>query len=349
MRKTFYGSGNLKDLISVIIPVYNRGKYIHETIESVLNQTHENLELILVDDGSTEYDTFAAMKHYGRIDKRVKVVTQKNKGIGLATKMGVSISSGEYIARCDSDDICERERLERQLMYLKENDYDMIGVYLKSFGSGDEVSKLGIETFNNRPIKNYFDQKVRICTGSTITGGTSFAKASVLKKLDPFHGRYSLSEDMYSYLILHKNGCKIGILEEPLYNYRVHNDNTSLSDRRKEGVYKYFELLFMFLFNDLIYECKNVIIMKRQEEEKLVSHMLNEYFSDLRSKFKFVNEFNFRSFVENEILKYDSDDSVFFVGNLFFREICEILNHRNYVLYKNLFILVDCFWGDEPF
>lgn len=332
----------MKDLISVIIPIFNRESYIHETMESVLNQTYENLEIILIDDGSTDDNILKIIRHYERMDKRVKGITQKNKGISLATKAGIEISSGKYIARCDGDDINEPDRYEKQLRYLKENNYDMVGVYLKSFGSGNSTAKKGIQNFNNRPIRNSIDQKTRIHTGSTITGGTFMAKASVLKKFNPFHENYSVVEDVYLYVILHMNGCKIGILEEVLYNYRVHNNNTSIS-RRKEGVYKYFEVIFRFLFKDLLYKYKNIVIIKRKDEEDLISHMLNIYFTNLN--FKFVNEHNFNYFVSNEILNYDSEDTVFFVGNIFLDNISEILRHKKYTLYENLFVLVDCFWS----
>ena len=332
----------MEDLITVVVPIYNREKYLHETMESILNQTYKNLEIILVDDGSTD-NSLSILKYYERLDKRVKVITQKNMGICMAMKNALSISNGEYIARCDSDDINELDRYEKQLKYLKENNYDAIGLYLKSFGNGNENAKKGMEIFNNKPILNSFDQENRINTGSNIGGGGFFSKACVLKKFNPFHKDYGLVEDVYLYITLHKNGCKIGILEEVLYNYRVHHTNTSLSTgNRKNVVSKYFEALFRFLFNEKLEEYKSVVIIKREDEEKLIKDTFKNYFNHLN--IKFVNEYSFENFVQNEIFNYRSEDTIFFAGNMFFKCVLDILKYRNYKMYENLFLLVDCYY-----
>lgn len=160
----------MEDLITVIVPIYNREKYVAETIESIINQTYKNLEIILVDDGSSD-NTLSIIKHYERLDSRIKVFVQKNMGICMAVRNAFRISSGKYIARCDSDDINELDRYEKQLKYLKENNYDMVGAYLKSFGNGSEAGKRGMENFNNREVRNKAQEWLRIYTGGTVGGG----------------------------------------------------------------------------------------------------------------------------------------------------------------------------------
>ena len=148
---------------------------------------------------------------------------------------------------------------------------------------------------------------------------------------------------MYLYITLHKNGCKIGILEEVLYNYRVHDTNTSLqASGRKEIVYKYFEVLFRFLFNEKLEEYKNIVIIKREAEEKFIKESFKNYFSYLNVKF--VNEYSFENFVQNEIFNYRSEDTIFFAGSMFFKCVLDILKYRNYKMYENLFLLVDCYY-----
>ncbi len=128
----------MRDLITVVVPIYNGEKYLRETIESILNQTHRKLEIFLIDDGSTD-NSLKIARYYEKVDKRVKVFTQSNLGISMTMKRAVMYSNGEYIARCDQDDINELNRYEKQLLYLKENDYDMVGCYYKSFGNGNGV------------------------------------------------------------------------------------------------------------------------------------------------------------------------------------------------------------------
>ena len=80
----------MEDLITVVVPIYKREKYLHETMESILNQTYKNLEIILVDDGSTD-NSLRIARYYERLDKRVKVITQKNMGICVAMKNALAI------------------------------------------------------------------------------------------------------------------------------------------------------------------------------------------------------------------------------------------------------------------
>lgn len=332
----------MNDLITVVVPIYNGEKYLRETIESILNQTYRNLEIFLIDDGSTD-NSLKIAKYYEKVDKRVKVFTQRNVGISMTMKRAVMYSNGEYIARCDQDDINELNRYEKQLLYLKENDYDMVGCYYKSFGNGNSTIKRNIEISVNRPIKNYFDQYRRYCDGICIYGGSIFSKLSVLKKFNPFHRKYVAMEDVYLYIILHKNGCKIGILEEVLYNYRIHHTNTSLSTgNRKKCVDKYFEALFRFLFNEKLEKYKNIVVIKREDEEKLIKDTFKNYFNYLNVKF--VNEHSFENFVQNEIFNYKSEDTIFFAGSMFLKCVLDILKYRNYKMYENLFLLVDCYY-----
>ncbi len=332
----------MEDLITVIVPIYNREKYVSETIESIINQTYENLEIILVDDGSTD-NTLRILKHYERIDNRVKVFVQKNMGICMAVKNALRISSGEYIARCDGDDINELDRYEKQLRYLKENDYDAVGAYVKSFGNGSETAKRGMEFLNNVGIRDGVEQWIRVYNGKTIGGGLLMARAQVLREFQPFHKDYGLVEDVYFYINLTKNRCRIGILEEVVYNYRVHHENTSLCSNRRTVVGKYFEVLFRFLFDEHLKEYKNIVIIKREEELNLIVDSLDKYFKGLN--FIFINEHNADYFVENEVLSYAPEESILFVGGMFLKYFIEILNQGNYYrLYYNFFPLMDCFW-----
>ncbi len=105
------------ELISVVIPTYNRAHIISKSIESVLNQTYGNIELIIVDDGSTD-DTVKTLRNIK--DKRLKIVQlEKNSGMCAARNAGTKVSKGKYIAIHDSDDIWDLEKLEKQYKFMK--------------------------------------------------------------------------------------------------------------------------------------------------------------------------------------------------------------------------------------
>ena len=104
-------------MISVIIPTYNRAKLLPRAVESVLNQTYQDIELIIVDDGSTD-DTMEWVR--GIKDDRVRYAQLNHQGACAARNHGISIARGEYIAFQDSDDIWFMDKLEKQLAFLHE-------------------------------------------------------------------------------------------------------------------------------------------------------------------------------------------------------------------------------------
>lgn len=99
------------DKISVVIPVYNVERYIKECLESLLNQTYENLEIICIDDGSTDRSGWIC-DQYAKKDSRIKIIHQKNSGAGAARNKGIDYASGDYIAFVDSDDYIEKTMYE---------------------------------------------------------------------------------------------------------------------------------------------------------------------------------------------------------------------------------------------
>lgn len=106
-----------KPLVSVIIPTYNRANVISETIDNVFSQTYKNIELIVVDDGSTD-DTPPILRKYA---DRIRVITQKNAGPAAARNRGIEVSTGDIIAFQDSDDLWESNKLERQVALLEKS------------------------------------------------------------------------------------------------------------------------------------------------------------------------------------------------------------------------------------
>ena len=90
--------------ISVIIPVYNAEKYLRECLDSVIEQTLQEIEIICVDDGSTD-NSLAILKEYTQKDERLKIIEQANRGAGAARNLGMAVALGEYLAFLDADDL----------------------------------------------------------------------------------------------------------------------------------------------------------------------------------------------------------------------------------------------------
>ena len=114
----------MRDLISVIVPVYNVERYLKRCIESIINQTYKDLEIILVDDGSTDSSGNICDK-YKKIDKRINVIHKENGGLSDARNEGLKVVTGTYIAFVDSDDYVDEQFLEKLYLAVKENNSDI--------------------------------------------------------------------------------------------------------------------------------------------------------------------------------------------------------------------------------
>lgn len=111
------------DLVSVIMPAYNSEKYIGEAIESVLNQSYKNWELIIVNDASSDNTENIIKAYAAKNNKIVLISLSENKGVSNARNVAISSAKGRYMAFLDSDDIWTNDKLARQISYMQENDY----------------------------------------------------------------------------------------------------------------------------------------------------------------------------------------------------------------------------------
>ena len=125
----------INNLVSIITPAYNSSKYISEAIESVIAQTYKNWEMIIVDDASQD-GTYEILNNYANKDKRIKTIfLEKNYGAAYARNRAIEYAQGRYVAFLDSDDLWKKEKLEKQLIFMKQNkikfsyhDYELYNV-----------------------------------------------------------------------------------------------------------------------------------------------------------------------------------------------------------------------------
>ena len=111
--------------ISIIVPVYNAEKYIGTCIDSILKQTYQNFELLLINDGSSD-NSLEVLNQYSKKDKRIRVIDQKNIGVAKTRNKGIQLARGEYIAFIDNDDYIDEDYLE-QFMNVCNNQDIVIG------------------------------------------------------------------------------------------------------------------------------------------------------------------------------------------------------------------------------
>ena len=145
-----------KGLVSIITPCYNGAKYVAETIESVINQTYEKWEMIIVDDGSKDKSA-EIIKTYVNKDSRIKYIYQNNTGSAAARNNGIRRAQGQYIALLDADDVWHKDFLEKQIAFIKKN--NAVCVYC-SYSKIDDNSRSILRPTISKGIITTKDMKV---------------------------------------------------------------------------------------------------------------------------------------------------------------------------------------------
>ena len=210
-------------LISVIIPVYGVEKYISQCLESVINQTYKNLEIIVVNDGTKDRSAEIA-KEYAAKDSRMKVYDFENGGVSLARNRGVELANGEYIAYLDSDDWVDKKFYAVLLKAAMVNDADMVkcGFIETDCRSKDIVSfdSDAVElNENNKCFEHYFDGVLW-----TVPPNAFYSIKLAKKVLFPLNLRY---EDNYSSGAFLYYAKKVVSLKYAGYYYRINMDGFS--------------------------------------------------------------------------------------------------------------------------
>ena len=212
-------------LISVIIPTYNKSQYLKEAIESVLNQTYKNIEIIIVDDGSTDNTEKIARSFQGT---RIIYFFQKNKGPAGARDSGIKKAQGEYVAFLDSDDLWLPEKLERQIEFMERNsEIGLLGTGCYEVDSGGKM--IGKKNF---PTENNILQKILIKYNPFIQSSVTIKK-EILDKVEGYDENFSESEDYDLWLRIAKY-CQIANLPEPLVMKRYYPENLSPTKDKKQ-------------------------------------------------------------------------------------------------------------------
>lgn len=206
-----------KPLVSVIVPVYNVANYLEKCINSIVNQTYENLQIILVNDGS-EDNSGLICDYYSQIDHRIHVIHKKNGGLSDARNVGLDITKGKYVMFVDSDDWIDKEMISYATFFMDNSEYDIVQVgYIKVYDVNNiELERNGenvTEISSNKGILKHFYLNNKI---SSIVCDKIF-KSTLFDNL-----RFPLNqtlEDHYLLSDIFMNSSKILISNRQLYFY----------------------------------------------------------------------------------------------------------------------------------
>jgi len=237
-------------LVSVIVPTYNRRDLIGEALNSVLSQTYRNIEIVIVDDGSSDNTKEYVEKSFGDFVENgtIKYYYISHSGISNSRNVGIEKASGSLLAFIDSDDVWDRDKLKLQVDYLREHpDCLIVGTHFRNFfcGSRDQLSR----------------ESLRILNG--VRSDLYFASFCCRRKVFESYGLLDISmrtgEDTEWIFRAKGYGCDIKVIERELYYRRVHNQNISCNDEFRTEA---------FHSKILLKACHNILKLKAENSRE---------------------------------------------------------------------------------
>ncbi len=278
----------MNDLISIIIPVYNMEKYLERCLDSVINQSYKNIEILLIDDGSTDSSSNICLR-YSKMDSRIKYYKKENGGLSSARNYGLERISGDYIGFVDSDDIIHKDMYMILYNNLRKNNASMSICEVDRFTSTPSFSISDYDIYSKEDILKIILEDKMIC---------NFAVNKLYSKKIIKDIRYPLNkvqEDVgttYKFIL---NSEKIVYTKSKLYGYYSRGNSISKS-LNKKFIYDYFEMIekraldlnkynvkdyvklnkvnvILGMFIDL---SLNKILLKDKELDEYMNHKLKE-------------------------------------------------------------------------
>ncbi|MDD4000869.1 MAG: glycosyltransferase [Bacilli bacterium] len=302
--------------VSIIMPVYNAAKYLDETIKSILNQTYNDFEFLIIDDGSTD-NSLEILYSYN--DPRIKILkNEKNIGYVKTLNKLIDLSKGEYIARQDNDDISLPDRIEKQVLFLNMNkDVGVCGTNAFVFGKKTKMTRMPI---TDDEIKAY------MILYNPMLHPTIMYRKSIFEVLNI--GKYNEdlcpAEDYAMWFEISKK-TKLANLPEPLLKYRWHENNTSQLKKNIQ-IEKANHIRKEILDYTISYQIST-------EESKLFEIMSNPKLAN-KKDLKSVEDTLTKILIKNRVIGYYNNSAI---TNLFFYFWTKIFLRSQKLTFSNKF------------
>ncbi len=221
-------------LVSVIIPVYNAENFLRETLESMIGQTYQNIEILCVDDGSTDSSP-AILEEYKKKDVRIRVFRKENGGGGAARNYGLDRAAGEYLYFFDSDDVANKNLLEKAVSRALETNADLVAFNGYTFVENDLNKKTYKSGFNKNILKDvnsvfsYRDYPNSILSIVNVVPWNKIIRRDIVKKHNIRYDEISSSDDLTFSVLCAAVAERIAVVDNALMNYRLGHSGTITS------------------------------------------------------------------------------------------------------------------------
>ena len=240
--------------LTIILPVYNTEKYLDKCITSILNNTFQDFELIVINDGTPDESEKIILEFKEKYGDKIIYVSKENTGLSDTRNLGISMATGEYISFIDSDDYIEPIMFEKMIEKLKEHEFDVIAcdvklVYENSSNEKVISSNYGTDIYDRDQIKKSMVTQYPVVWNKIY-------KASVIKDITFSKGVWY--EDIEFMLKLYPKLTSIGVVKEPLYNYlqRENSITYTYNDKLYDIINNMTNVIEYYNKNDLFDEYK---------------------------------------------------------------------------------------------
>ena len=230
----------VNSLVTIIVPVYNVEKYLRKCLNSIVNQTYKNIEIICVDDGSPD-NSIDILNEFAEKDQRVKVIRQENQGLSGARNAGINNATGKYIMFVDSDDWIKLNMIELMTNKIEKENLDLVicGRYHYINGIKKEINLNKIKEVLENKILNGKEYFKVITSKTNLFTASAYNKlyiTSLIKEKNLFFPKGKLYEDLLFVFQYIYDSNKIGIIEQGLYNYVVSREGAITNKINKNDI-----------------------------------------------------------------------------------------------------------------
>ena len=213
--------------VSIVTSIFNAEKYLEESLSSIVNQTFQDFEIILIDDGSTDGSINILSDFFHKHNNSRLLINKTNQGIPTSRNRALLIAKGEYIAIHDGDDISLPDRLEKEVDYLEQNpDIDVVGAH--AYKINYSGSLLGTMSYPPKQTEDFFRVIKRHRLNPIIDPSCLYRKKAIID-----NGGYTMDDkfmtvlDMYLWCSLLNNGHHMANIQEPLIKYRINPEGVT--------------------------------------------------------------------------------------------------------------------------
>lgn len=297
-------------LISIIVPVYNTEKHLKRCLDSIINQSYRDIEIIVIDDGSTDSSN-KICKEYALIDNRIKVVTTKNSGVSNARNKGLDIASGEYIAFVDSDDTIDEKFIETMYNYCRKYNSKLCAVNVNYCYKSKITRPLHMET----GLINKEEYYILLLYNVKGFVSNKLYHKSLINNIR-FDNEISICEDLLFNIKVATLIRNVVVVNEYLYNYFQNMDgayNSNYNSKKISEIYAYDRIM------KLVYEnCPKALLLYKYEYLLMAINQKNKY-----KKSQYHNEEDY-NIIKDSIIKYYK----------------EVMNSKQIKLTKKIYIVL---------